>query len=59
MMASQELERIWRSRLFYHLDGLAMSGVVPVLDMTGLLEEVLQVGGDVDDLAALHGANAG
>lgn len=59
MMASQELERIWRSRLFYHLDGLAMSGVVPVLDMTGLLEEVLQVGGDVDELAALHGANAG
>lgn len=58
-MASKEQQRTWRSRLFYHLDGLAMCGVVPVLDLSGLLEEVLQVGGDVDELAAAHRANAG
>ncbi len=48
-----------RARLFVHLDGLAMSGVVPVLDESGVLEEVLQTGGDVDELAAVFGANAG
>ena len=36
-----------------------MSGVVPVLDESGVLEEVLQTGGDVDELAAVFGANAG
>jgi len=37
-MASKEQRRTWRSRLFYHLGGLAMCGVVPVLDLSGLLE---------------------
>jgi len=46
--ASKDLQRQWRSRLFFHLDGLAMSGVVPVLEMSGVLEEMVQQGGDVD-----------
>ena len=57
--ATKDQQRQWRSRLFFHLDGLALSGVVPVLDLSGVLEEVLQTGGDVDELAALFGANAG
>ena len=57
--SSKELQKLWRSRLFYHLDGLALSGVVPVLEMSGVLEEALQTGGDVDEMAALFGANAG
>lgn len=57
--ASKDQQRQWRSRLFFHLDGLALSGVVPVLEMSGVLEEVLQAGGDVDDLASLFGANPG
>ena len=57
--ATKDLQRQWRSRLFFHLDGLALSGVVPVLDVSGVLEEVLQTGGDVDELASLFGANPG
>ena len=57
--APKDQLREWRSRLFFHLDGLAMSGVVPALDTSGLLEEVLQVGGDVDELASVFGANPG
>ena len=41
----------------FHLDGLALSGVVPVLDMSGVLEEALQTGGDVDEMASVFGAN--
>ena len=57
--APKERQKQWRSRLFFHLDGLALSGIVPVLDESGVLEEVLQTGGDVDELAALFGANPG
>ena len=56
---TKEIQRAWRADLFTHLDGLALCGVVPVLDHGGMLEEVLQTGGDVDELAALFGANAG
>lgn len=59
MELTKDEQRLLRSRLFVHLDGLAMSGVVPVLDLSGVLEEVLQSGGDVDELAAIFGANAG
>jgi len=57
--ASKDLQRQWRSRLLFHLDGLAMSGVVPVLEMSGVLEEMVQQGGDVDEVASLFGANPG
>ena len=56
---SKEQQRAWRARLFVHLDGLALSGVVPVLDMSGVLEEALQTGGDVDEMASVFGANPG
>ena len=56
---TKDLQRLWRSRLFFHLDGLALSGVVPVLDMSGVLDEALTTGGDVDELASLFGANPG
>ena len=56
---TKDIQRAWRADLFTHLDGLALCGVVPVLDHGGMLEEVLQTGGDVDELAALFGANAG
>ena len=56
---TKDLQRQWRSRLFFHLDGLAMSGVIPVLDGSGVLKEVIQSGGDVDELASLFGANPG
>ena len=52
---SKEQQRAWRARLFFHLDGLALSGVVPVLDMSGVLEEALQTGGDVDEMASVLG----
>ena len=56
---SKDVQRSWRADLFTHLDGLALCGVVPVLVEGGMLDEVLSVGGDVDDLAAVFGANAG
>ncbi|MGB2470745.1 MAG: hypothetical protein ACPIA5_07820, partial [Flavobacteriales bacterium] len=56
---SKDVQRSWRADLFTHLDGLALCGVVPVLAEGGMLDEVLSVGGDVDDLAAVFGANAG
>ncbi|MFB1020871.1 MAG: hypothetical protein QMC37_11625, partial [Flavobacteriales bacterium] len=51
--------RLLRSRLFYHLDGLAMCGVVPVLEEWGLLERVFRSSGDVDELSAEYRANTG
>ena len=51
--------RAHRQRLFHHLDGLAMCGVIPILDESGLLERVFRSSGDVDDLAAEYRANAG
>ena len=56
---SKEQQRAWRARLFFHLDGLALCGVVPVLDMSGVLEEALQTGGDIDEMASVFGANPG
>ena len=55
----KEQQRALRARLFFHLDGLALCGVVPVLDMSGVLEEALQTGGDVDEMASVFGANPG
>ena len=55
----KEQQRALRARLFFHLDGLALCGVVPVLDMSGVLEEALQTGGDVDEMALVFGANPG
>ena len=57
--ATKDQQRQWRSRLFFHLDGLALCGVVPVLDLSGVLEEALQTGGDVDEMASVFGANPG
>ncbi len=48
-----------RSQLFFHLDGLALCGVVPVLDEVGILERSFIAGGDVDELAGEYRANAG
>jgi hypothetical protein len=48
-----------RSRLFEHLDGLALCGVLPPVVERGVLEEVLEAGGDVDDLADGYSANPG
>ncbi len=52
-------KRILRKRLFYHLDGLAMCGVVPVLEEWGLLERVFRSSCDVDEISAEYRANAG
>jgi hypothetical protein len=52
-------KQILRKQLFYHLDGLAMCGVVPVLHEWGLLERVFHSSGDVDQLAAEYRANSG
>jgi hypothetical protein len=57
-MDKQE-KRILRKRLFYHLDGLAMCGVVPVLEEWGLLERVFRSSCDVDEIAAEYRANTG
>ena len=52
-------KRKLRKQLFYHLDGLAMSGVVPVLEEWGVLERVFRSSCDVDQLAAEYRANSG
>ncbi|HIO59358.1 MAG TPA: hypothetical protein EYN28_04210, partial [Flavobacteriales bacterium] len=52
-------KRILRKRLFHHLDGLAMCGVIPVLEEWGLLERVFRTSGDVDELAGEYRANSG
>ncbi|MEY5044288.1 MAG: hypothetical protein RJA19_1515, partial [Bacteroidota bacterium] len=60
----EDLERGWRGRLFEHLDGWALCGVMPPLVERGVLEELEQAGSegvvlDVDALAAAYGANPG
>ena len=55
----KEKSRYLRSQLFLHLDGLALCGVVPVLDEEGVLERVFVSGGDVDELAGEYRANSG
>jgi len=52
-------KRKLRKQLFYHLDGLAMCGVVPVLHEWAVLERVFLASGDVDQLAAEYRANSG
>ena len=58
-MLDKHEKRSLRKQLFYHLDGLAMCGVVPVLHEWGLLERVFHASGDVDQLAAEYRANSG
>ena len=48
-----------RQRLFQQLDGVALSGVVPVLHLNNLLKTVLDVGVDVDKTAQELDANPG
>ena len=55
----KETSKRLRKRLFYHLDGLAMSGIVPVLDDQKVLERSFVSGGDVDELAREYRANSG
>ena len=55
----KEKSRHLRSQLFFHLDGLALCGVVPVLDEEGVLERSFVSGGDVDELASEYRANSG
>ena len=47
----KEKSRYLRSQLFFHLDGLALCGIVPVLDEEGVLERSFVSGSDVDELA--------
>tara|TARA_B000000532_G_scaffold111467_1_gene89566 strand:- start:5608 stop:7170 length:1563 start_codon:yes stop_codon:yes gene_type:complete len=56
---NKEQSRALRRRLFFHLDGLAMCGIVPVLDEEGMLERAFVSGGDVDELAYEYRANSG
>ncbi|MBM55982.1 MAG: polyketide synthase [Euryarchaeota archaeon] len=51
--------RLLRRQLFFHLDGLALCGVIPVLDEIGVLERCFVSGGDVDELAGEFRANSG
>ena len=55
----KEQSRLLRRQLFFHLDGLALCGVVPVLDEVGVLERCFVSGGDVDELAGEYRANLG
>ena len=48
-----------RQRLFQQLDGVALSGVVPVLHLNDLLKTVLDAGVDVDKTAQELDANPG
>ena len=48
-----------RQRLFQQLDGVALSGIVPVLHLNDLLATALSSGVDVDVAAAEMGANPG
>lgn len=48
-----------RARLFEHLDGLTMCGVLPPVLDRGVVHEVVEAGGDVDDLASEYAANPG
>ena len=52
---SRELRR----ELFFHLDGLAMCGIVPVLESEGVLERIFASGADVDELSSEYRANPG
>jgi hypothetical protein len=62
-MASNDFSRIrdaeLRGRLFEHLDGLTLCGVLPPVLDRGVVQEVAEAGGDVDDLADGYSANAG
>ena len=55
----QKRNRELRRELFFHLDGLAMCGIVPVLDSEGVLERIFSSGADVDELSAEYRANPG
>ena len=55
----KQKSRELRRQLFFHLDGLALCGVVPVLDEVGILKRSFVSGGDVDELAGEYRANAG
>ena len=55
----KEKSKYLRSQLFFHLDGLALCGIVPVLDEQGILERSFISGGDVDELAGEYRANSG
>ena len=55
----KQKSRELRRQLFFHLDGLALCGVVPVLDEVGILERTFVSGGDVDELAGEYRANVG
>lgn len=48
-----------RQRLFQQLDGVALSGIVPVLHLNDLLATALSSGVDVDEASAAMGANPG
>lgn len=62
-MASDAFSRLreveLRGKLFEHLDGLALCGVLPPVLDRGVVQEVVEAGGDVDDLADGYSANAG
>ena len=55
----KQKSRVFKKSFIFHLDGLALCGVVPVLDEEGVLERSFVSGGDVDDLASEYRANSG
>ncbi len=55
-----DLAKAWRASLFHHLDGLALTVLVPLLEERGILAAFDgDAVHDVDSLAGAFGANAG